>query len=157
MLKSARHAPCTPEAEEGWARQPTARSGSSRLGSGPSGSLRPSGAGILVAVLAPPNGAMKLTSALAERAVCGCRLQALGQGAPEAPRRLQLIAGVLRTHGSTADEPGGRTRALDCLQATGSSASRRHTGVDPGDPTAGSKCRNQADGLLARAGHASSA
>jgi hypothetical protein len=35
----------------------------------------------------PPNDAMKLTSALAERAYCRGRLSALGRGVPEAPRR----------------------------------------------------------------------
>jgi hypothetical protein len=40
---------------------------------------------------------MKLTSALAERAFGLAWLQALGQGAPSAPRRSQLIAGVRLT------------------------------------------------------------
>jgi hypothetical protein len=45
----------------------------------------------------PPNEAMKLTSALAERALGLAWPRALGQGAPLAPRRSQPIAGVRRT------------------------------------------------------------
>jgi hypothetical protein len=43
---------------------------------------------------------MKLTTALADPACCPVWLQGLGQGAPEAPRRSQLIASVRATKGT---------------------------------------------------------